>query len=148
MQNRNLTARNEKNSACDFFSHSWNFDAISCKKMREYREIAPENDPWYLRTQNVPQIRCINCNIRASCLSQFSLISILLNIKKASKHCDCRWTITNAYGQCIEKDEFSKLPLSDPPKLGLFPCSLEILTNASLFLEIYLGVPLVHRKPR
>ena len=22
-----------------------NFDAISCKKMREYREIAPENDP-------------------------------------------------------------------------------------------------------
>ena len=38
-------ARNEKNSACDFFSHSWNFDAISCKKMREYREIAPENDP-------------------------------------------------------------------------------------------------------
>ena len=43
--NRNLTARNEKNSACDFFSHSWNFDAISCKKMREYREIAPENDP-------------------------------------------------------------------------------------------------------
>ena len=54
----------------------------------------------------------------------------------------------NAYGQCIEKDEFSKLPLSDPPKLGLFPCSLEILTNAALFLEIYLGVPLVHRKPR
>ena len=45
MQNRNLTARNEKNSACDFFSHSGNFDAISCKKMREYREIAPENDP-------------------------------------------------------------------------------------------------------
>ena len=45
VQNRNLTARNEKNSACDFFSHSWNFDAISCKKMREYREIAPENDP-------------------------------------------------------------------------------------------------------
>ena len=45
-ENRNLTARNEKNSACDFFSHSWNFDAISCKKMREYREIAPENDPW------------------------------------------------------------------------------------------------------
>ena len=39
------TARNEKNSACDFFSHSGNFDAISCKKMREYREIAPENDP-------------------------------------------------------------------------------------------------------
>ena len=46
MQNRNLTAGNEKNSACDFFSHSGNFDAISCKKMREYREIAPENDPW------------------------------------------------------------------------------------------------------
>ena len=46
MQNRNLTALNEKNSACDFFSHYWNFDAISCKKMREYREIAPENDPW------------------------------------------------------------------------------------------------------
>ena len=45
MQNGNLTARNEKNSACDFFSHSRNFDAISCKKMREYREIAPENDP-------------------------------------------------------------------------------------------------------
>ena len=48
MQNRNLTAQNEKNSACDFFSHSWNFDAISCKKMREYREIAPENDPCKL----------------------------------------------------------------------------------------------------
>ena len=103
---------------------------------------------WYLRTQNVPQIRCINCNIRTSCLSQFSLISILLNINKASKHYNCRRTITNAYGQCIEKDEFSKLPLSDPPKLGLFPCSLEILTKAYLFLEIYLGVPLVHRKPR
>ena len=53
----------------------------------------------------------------------------------------------NAYGQCIETGEFSKLPHSDPPKLGLFPCSLEILTNAALFLEIYLGVPLVHRKP-
>ena len=48
VQNRNLTARNEKNSACDFFSHSWNFDAISCKKMQEYREIAPENDPCSL----------------------------------------------------------------------------------------------------
>ena len=36
-----------KKSACDFFSHSWNFDAISCKKMREYREIAPENDPCF-----------------------------------------------------------------------------------------------------
>ena len=95
---------------------------------------------WYLRTQNIPQIRCINCNIRTSCLSQFSLINILLNINKASKHCDCRRTITNAYGQCIEKDKFSKLPLSDPPKLGLFPCSLEILTNAALFLEIYLGL--------
>ena len=46
---------------------------------------------------------------------------------KASKHCDCQRTITNAYGQCIEKDEFSKLPLSDPQKLGLFPCSLEII---------------------
>ena len=103
---------------------------------------------WYLRTQNVPQIRCINCNIRTSCLGQFSLISILLNINKASKHCACRRTITNAYGQCIEKDEFSKLPLSDPQKLGLFTCSLEILlTNVALFLEIYLGVPLVHRKP-
>ena len=45
-KNRNLTARNKKKkSACDFFSHSWNFDAISCKKMREYHEIAPENDP-------------------------------------------------------------------------------------------------------
>ena len=76
---------------------------------------------WYLCTQNVPQIRCINCNIRTSCLSQFSLISILLNINKASKHCDCRWTITNAYGQRIEKNEFSKLPLSDPTKLGLIP---------------------------
>ena len=103
---------------------------------------------WYLRTQKVPQIRCINCNIRMSCLRQFSLIIIHLNINKASTNCDCRRTITNAYGQCIEKDEFSKLPLSDPPKLGLFPCSLEILTNAALFLEIYLGVPLVHRKPR
>ena len=34
-----------KNSKCDFFSHSGNLYAISCKKMREYREIAPENDP-------------------------------------------------------------------------------------------------------
>ena len=48
---------------------------------------------WYLRTQNVLQIRCINCNIRMSCLSQFSLISILLNINKESKHCDCRRTM-------------------------------------------------------
>ena len=98
---------------------------------------------WYLHvhTQNVLQIWCIYCNIRTSCLSQFSLISILLNINKASKHCDCRRTITNAYGQCIETDEFSKLPHSDPPppKLGLIPCSLEILTNAALFLEIYFG---------
>ena len=46
-KNRNLTARNEKNSACDFFSHSGNFD--SCKKMREYREIAPENDPCFYK---------------------------------------------------------------------------------------------------
>ena len=59
---------------------------------------------WYLCTQNVPQIRCINCNIHTSCLSQFSLISILLNINKASKHCNCRQTIMNAYGQCIETD--------------------------------------------
>ena len=41
---------------------------------------------------------------RTSCLNQFSLISILSNINKASKHCDCRQTITNAYGQCIEMD--------------------------------------------
>ena len=41
-------------------------------------------------------IACVNCNIRTSCLSQFSLISILFNINKASKHCDCRRTITNA----------------------------------------------------
>ena len=51
VQNRNLTAQNEKNLACDFFSHAGNFDAISCKKMREYREIAPENDPW--NTHNI-----------------------------------------------------------------------------------------------
>ena len=37
--------RNEKNEPCDFLSDSRNFDAISCKKMREYREITPENDP-------------------------------------------------------------------------------------------------------
>ena len=42
------------------------------------------------------------------------------------------------YGQCLETDEFSKLPHSDPPKLDLFPCSLEILTNAALFVEKYL----------
>ena len=42
-------ARNVKNSACDFFSHSGNFDAISYKKMQEYREIAPENDPCLIR---------------------------------------------------------------------------------------------------
>ena len=41
-------ARNEKNSACDFFSHSGNFDAISFKKMRKYHEIMPENYPCYL----------------------------------------------------------------------------------------------------
>ena len=46
-------ARNEKNSACDFFSHSGNFDAISCKKMREYREIAPENDPCVLKAHGL-----------------------------------------------------------------------------------------------
>ena len=49
----------------------------------------------------------INCNIHTSCLSQFSLISILLNINKASKHCVCRWTIMNGYGQCIETDQGS-----------------------------------------
>ena len=31
-----------------------------------------------------------NCKIHLSCLSQFSLISILLNINKALKHCDCQ----------------------------------------------------------
>ena len=41
-----------------------------------------------------------NCKIHLSCLSQFSLISILLNINKALKHCDCQRIITNAYGQC------------------------------------------------
>ena len=49
----------------------------------------------------------INCNIRTSCSSQFSLISILLTIYKALEHCDCQWTITNAYGQCIEADRGS-----------------------------------------
>ena len=58
MQNRNLTARNEKNSACDFFSHSGNFDAISCKKMREYRKIAPENDPCNLLSGAMIELRC------------------------------------------------------------------------------------------
>ena len=42
-----------KNQRAIFFSHSGNFDAISCKKMREYREIAPENDPC-----NTPPSSC------------------------------------------------------------------------------------------
>ena len=65
---------------------------------------------WYLRTQNVPQIWWtirINCNISTSSSSQFLLNSILLNINKASKHCDCRQIITNTYGQCIEADRGS-----------------------------------------
>ena len=47
----------------------------------------------------------INCNIRMSCSSEFLLISILLNIDKALKHCNCWRIITNAYGQFIEMDE-------------------------------------------
>ena len=34
--------RIEKIPQCKFFSHSNNFYAISCKKMPEYREIAPK----------------------------------------------------------------------------------------------------------
>ena len=59
-------------------------------------------------TQNYGKFgACVNCNICTSCLSQFSLMSFLLNINKASKHCNCRRTITNAYSQCIETDRGS-----------------------------------------
>ena len=43
--NRNLMARNEKNSACDFFSHSWNFDAISCKKCENIAKLRQKMIP-------------------------------------------------------------------------------------------------------
>ena len=73
--------------------------------------IHVENLPWAYRIVGicVHKTYCkfgarINCNIRMSYSSQFSLISILLNINKASNHCDCWRTITNAYGQCIEAD--------------------------------------------
>ena len=73
--------------------------------------IHAENLPWAYRIVGiyVHKTYCkfgahINCNIRTSCSSQFSLISTLLNINKASKHCDCRRTITNVYGQCVEAD--------------------------------------------
>ena len=73
--------------------------------------IYVENLPWAYRIVGIYIHKTyskfgahINCNIHTSCLSQFSLISILLNIKKALKHCDCRRTITNAYSQCIETD--------------------------------------------
>ena len=59
-------ARNEKNSVCDFFSHSGNFDAISCKKMQEYREIAPENYPCSV---NIDQPCFIACDQGLYCLS-------------------------------------------------------------------------------
>ena len=36
--------------------------------------------------------------------ASWSTVNILLNINKASKHCDCQWTIINAYDQCIEMD--------------------------------------------
>ena len=73
--------------------------------------IHVENLPWAYRIVDicVHKTYCkfgarINCNIRTSYSSQFSLISILLNINKASNHCYCWRTITNAYGQCIEAD--------------------------------------------
>ena len=74
--------------------------------------IHVENLPWVYRIVGIYVHKTyrkfgarINCNIRTSCLSQFSLISILLNINKASNHCHCRRTIRNAYGQCIEVDQ-------------------------------------------
>ena len=73
-----------------------------------------ENLPWAYRFVGIYVHKTyrkfgahINCNIRTSCMSQFSLISILLNINKASKHCDCRRIITNAHSQCIEVDRGS-----------------------------------------
>ena len=67
-----------------------------------------ENLPWGYRIVGIYRHKtscrvcaCIHCNICTSCSSQFSLLSILLNINKASKHWDCRRTITDVYGQCI-----------------------------------------------
>ena len=40
--------REMRNIQRAIFSYSRNFDAISCKKMREYRKIVPENDPCSL----------------------------------------------------------------------------------------------------
>ena len=72
--------------------------------------IHVQNLPWTYRIVGICVYKTyrkigahINCNNCTFCLSQFSLISILLNINKASKHCDCCLTITNAYDQFIDR---------------------------------------------
>ena len=76
--------------------------------------IHMENLPWTYRIVGIYVHKTyrkigarINFNICTSCSSQFSLISILLKINKASKHSDCWQTITIAYGQFIETDRWS-----------------------------------------
>ena len=76
--------------------------------------IHVENLPWAYRIVGIYVQKtyckfgaCINCNILTSCSSQFLFLSILLNINKASDHCDCLRTIKNVYGQCIETDRGS-----------------------------------------